>query len=649
MRISLWIAVGLVLALSATARAGFELRLSASAETPDARYAPPSAGSGVDSLFLWISCASAADFEGVNVVTGRLVGSNGTVLGFSPRLGINGASGDEIALAFNCEEITAYPMLLGVWTLWQPDAAGSDWTLEPTITAFPGTLSLVTCEPEPQEVTDFAIYGFTSRTSSGVAICPPSSGVSFGCTSADAPADWNGDWATVGSGGANNRVHAALVTASTVVAAGRFTSIGGVSANRVAQTTGGTWFPMGAGLGSNTSHRVLALLEFSGVVVAGGVFNLPSNLARFVGGQWEGLEGSSSGPNAPVQALADYSGKLIVGGSFQTISGDTLTALGGIVSWTETGSWEHLGAGFKRATGNATVRALAVYSGELFAAGDFDSSGSNEVSNLARWDPTGEEWLPLIDSHGDEGISAAGTASGANVKAMTVWDGRLIVGGKFDRAGSVFNQGLAAWNGTDWESFNCVATAGVDDVIAVQQQGGVPSLVAVLPLSGSLAGTGAEVARWDGVSWAALGDLTGITSSGTERGFGLARDGGVVYLVGAFGSVDGLSSADIAKWVPDTDTGAPLPLPSDSPLEVRAVPNPSSASVRVLFDLPRSSSAQISVYDVRGRVVAILRDGPLDSRSSEILWDTRGVGSGVYFVRVESPDGSGAARVVLMK
>ncbi len=73
-------------------------------------------------------------------------------------------------------------------------------------------------------------------------------------------------------------------------------------------------------------------------------------------------------------------------------------------------------------------------------------------------------------------------------------------------------------------------------------------------------------------------------------------------------------------------------------------PNPARGATEIRFTLPAASSASVRVFDVAGRTVRTLADGPYESGEHAILWDGangagEAVGAGVYFVRVEAKSG----------
>jgi hypothetical protein len=69
-----------------------------------------------------------------------------------------------------------------------------------------------------------------------------------------------------------------------------------------------------------------------------------------------------------------------------------------------------------------------------------------------------------------------------------------------------------------------------------------------------------------------------------------------------------------------------------------AYPNPFAGSTEIGFDLPEASRVSLSVFDVRGRRVAMLADDVFDPGTHSVTWRGRSDGgtqleTGVYFVR----------------
>jgi len=83
-------------------------------------------------------------------------------------------------------------------------------------------------------------------------------------------------------------------------------------------------------------------------------------------------------------------------------------------------------------------------------------------------------------------------------------------------------------------------------------------------------------------------------------------------------------------------------------------PNPSTVVTAVRYGLPEDCAVLLEVFDLAGRKVATLADGPAEAGWNEASWDLSGPGgervaSGVYFVRLEAGGESAVSKVVVVK
>jgi Tol biopolymer transport system component len=98
------------------------------------------------------------------------------------------------------------------------------------------------------------------------------------------------------------------------------------------------------------------------------------------------------------------------------------------------------------------IRTLARYQGQLYAGGDIHTE-LGEQAYIARWD--GSQWNPL-----DSGVQGQPNEP-AYVAALHEYAGDLWVGGRFNRAGSVFVGGIARWDGLRWDRIGPGPMTGV--------------------------------------------------------------------------------------------------------------------------------------------------------------------------------------------
>jgi hypothetical protein len=100
----------------------------------------------------------------------------------------------------------------------------------------------------------------------------------------------------------------------------------------------------------------------------------------------------------------------------------------------------------------------------------------------------------------------------------------------------------------------------------------------------------------------------------------------------------------------------PVTVP-DTPLGVRAWPNPSNRAMTIELALPGDTRLQGAVtadarlIDLQGRLVRTLHSGVIQRGLTTLNWDGRGdrgqeLGAGIYFLRVTSPFGTRTTRIL---
>src|SRR5690606_14396113 len=86
----------------------------------------------------------------------------------------------------------------------------------------------------------------------------------------------------------------------------------------------------------------------------------------------------------------------------------------------------------------------------------------------------------------------------------------------------------------------------------------------------------------------------------------------------------------VARSATDAEGGA---APAAFALE-GAYPNPFSTTATVRYALPHAAEVRVTVYDVLGREVARLVEGPREAGRHTATVSGRGLAGGVYFVRM---------------
>ena len=127
--------------------------------------------------------------------------------------------------------------------------------------------------------------------------------------------------------------------------------------------------------------------------------------------------------------------------------------------------------------------------------------------------------------------------------------------------------------------------------------------------------------------------------------------GGIEPAVGTFGIPFPLK--DLWNLQFDFTGGVAAVGPSAPPVEFavsEAAPNPSRGVTRLSFEIATEGRVRAMVYDVGGRRVAMLADGPMAAGRHDLVWDGRGESGaarpGLYFCRIEA-NGHEASRKLL--
>ena len=118
---------------------------------------------------------------------------------------------------------------------------------------------------------------------------------------------------------------------------------------------------------------------------------------------------------------------------------------------------------------------------------------------------------------------------------------------------------------------------------------------------------------------------------------------------------------DNAVWVRnEIERGVVLAVPAGGPGGARgrpalaSLPNPFFGSARLAWSIPRAGEADVRVFAADGREVRTLAHGPAAAGTHELAWDGRDAGgarapAGIYFLRLETPDGAVTRKIVRLR
>lgn len=208
--------------------------------------------------------------------------------------------------------------------------------------------------------------------------------------------------------------------------------------------------------------------------------------------------------------------------------------------------------GLEGTDGNSIVgRALTVFDDgngkALYAAGIYLTSGGLTTNGIARWD--GISWHSV----------GGGVDSFSRVYALIVFDDgtgeALYAAGSFTQAGSISANSVAKWDGVSWSALGNGLTGGFFETIVfaltVYDDGTGPAIYAAgrfkladdVPVN--------HIARWDGTSWSDVGGgLDGMVDIDRVNALAVYDDGNgaALYAGGMFTGAGGVESIGIAKW-----------------------------------------------------------------------------------------------------
>ena len=87
----------------------------------------------------------------------------------------------------------------------------------------------------------------------------------------------------------------------------------------------------------------------------------------------------------------------------------------------------------------------------------------------------------------------------------------------------------------------------------------------------------------------------------------------------------------------------------ESPLGLSVLPNPACSDATILFELPSEGVVGIGVYDLAGRLLETMVDGPMTPGEHSVVFVGGSLASGVYLVRLQSGSQVATSRVVLIR
>ncbi len=125
--------------------------------------------------------------------------------------------------------------------------------------------------------------------------------------------------------------------------------------------------------------------------------------------------------------------------------------------------------------------------------------------------------------------------------------------------------------------------------------------------------------------------------------------GSYIYQVsGVFDGEEGSLSEPVTVDYVGISPQSGTSLPTETALR-EAYPNPFNPEVTLRFDLAKSATVRISIFDLLGRRVADLLDGRVSAGTHHLRWNASDLPSGLYLVRMETEDYALVRKILLLK
>lgn len=232
-----------------------------------------------------------------------------------------------------------------------------------------------------------------------------------------------------------------------------------------------------------------------------------------------------------------FNGELYVDGGSQLSASSIggIAAPSGIAKWNGT-NWAAVG----NQNLNMSIFCMAIFNNELYIAGNYGSGGSG----IKKWDGTN---FVSIGSNFTGGTNPS-------INTMVVYNNSLYVAGRFTTIGSSSVNGIARWNGTNWEAL----TSGTVVYAMSNQSRGIAAMCVYnnelyvtcdeqTGLKDNNTGFDNGIAKWNGTTWSSLG--SGQSSAAIHA---MTVYNNELYMVqaGGYGVIDGnqVYGGQLVKW-----------------------------------------------------------------------------------------------------
>lgn len=382
--------------------------------------------------------------------------------------------------------------------------------------------------------------------------------------------------------------------------AGSFSQIGSTNANNIAVWDGHLWSAVGSGINGTVNALTVhnGLLYVGGKFVEAGGLTDANHIAVWNGNSWNKLDNGvmDSSSLVSVNALLSHPLGLIVGGFFSEAGNSVKINTKNIARWNGL-NWE---APFS-ASFNGPVNTLEFFQNQLYAGGVFNIPNNN----ISLWN--GTNWSNLLN-----GVNLDPLNKGQGVTTLKEFNGKLMVGGRFENANGINNtKHIAQWNGTNWSALNGgdfnKSTEGIYDLRDYDQK---------LYVAGNFMEAGMKtmsgVAEWDSLDWNSTAHLNQLVralasydSCGTKTCELISAGDGFVKNWGCINS--GID-------------------PKNSEMDIRIRPNPVNDELFIqIYEKWTNDQTRLNIINLNGQLIRTINIPPNLEQKIEVADLKQGV------------------------
>ncbi len=208
---------------------------------------------------------------------------------------------------------------------------------------------------------------------------------------------------------------------------GNFKTAGGITTNSVAKFDGQNWTDLSQGIiNPYPVNTYLSLMFYNNDLYLAGIGSI--GLLKRVGNTWQKIGAGVKG-DAWINRLEVYQNNLYVGGYFNTNSGNIDNSL----FYTNGTSYFSTAGGVLP----SNLFDMQEYRSELYVCGQINFAGYQPIGRIAKWN--GTQWYNTNLSILDPPNNPAGT-----LRALEVYNGKLIVAGQFSQINTTQVSGIAS-------------------------------------------------------------------------------------------------------------------------------------------------------------------------------------------------------------